>query len=85
MAEDAVKDGDDTLKKANHTYNLLLSFQDEVTKSEVTAQAALKNVNDIEEKLQATEDLIQEAENVSFYMRRKGQIEFFKIFYITNK
>jgi laminin, gamma 1 len=65
LAEKAVRDGDNTLKKANHTYHLLQSFQDEVSKSEITAKVALENVDDIIEKIRDTENLISEAENVS--------------------
>lgn len=67
LAENAVKDGDNTLKKANHTYHLLQSFQSEVEKSSETAKVALEKVDDIVQKIQKTETLISEAENVSSY------------------
>lgn len=60
----AVEDGDNTLKKAKHTYNLLQSFSDEVKKSSETAKIALESVPDIIEKVQETEKLISEAEKV---------------------
>lgn len=62
LAESAVRDGDDTLKKANNTYHLLQSFQSEVQKSSENAKIALKDVPSITQQIQDTEDIIKKAE-----------------------
>jgi hypothetical protein len=64
MAETAVSDGDDTLKKANNTYQLLQSFQSEVTKSSEGAKIALEDVPFITEQIIETEGIIRKAEDV---------------------
>jgi hypothetical protein len=64
MAETAVSDGDDTLKKANNTYQLLQSFQSEVTKSSEGAKIALEDVPFITEQIIDTEGIIRKAEEV---------------------
>lgn len=75
LAKKAVLDGDNTLKKAQHTYDLLQRFSTEVQDSSETAKIALEKVPDIIEKVQQTEKLIAEAENVK-------KIEFSVIFSI---
>lgn len=65
FAENAVKDGDDTLKKANSTYHLLQSFQSEVQKSSQSAQIALQEVPAINDQIDEIEKLIQDTEQVS--------------------
>lgn len=64
MAETAVSDGDDTLKKANNTYHLLQSFQSEVQKSSESAKIALQDVPAIAQQIKDTEDIIRKAEEV---------------------
>lgn len=64
LAESAVSDGDDTLKKANNTYHLLQSFQSEVQKSSESAKIALQDVPDITQQIRDTEDIIKKAEEV---------------------
>jgi len=64
LAEQAVADGDDTLKKANNTYHLLQSFQSEVQKSSENAKIALRDVPEIAQQIQDTEKTIEEAEKV---------------------
>lgn len=64
LAESAVTDGDDTLKKANTTYHLLQSFQSEVQKSEESAKIALRDVPAIAQQIRETEDIIRQAEDV---------------------
>jgi hypothetical protein len=64
LAEKAVKDGDDTLKKANNTHHLLQSFSSQVQKSSETAKIALDDVEKIKEQMEGTEDLIQKTEQV---------------------
>lgn len=64
MAEAAVKDGDDTLKKANNTYHLLQSFSSEVQKSSEAAEIALRDVPAIRQQIRDTEDIIRRAEDV---------------------
>jgi hypothetical protein len=67
IAETAVADGDDTLKKANNTYQLLQSFQSEVQKSSEGAKIALEDVPSIKEKIAETEEIILQAEVVSYF------------------
>jgi hypothetical protein len=64
LAEKAVKDGDDTLKKANNTHYLLQSFQSQVQKSSESAKIALDDVEKIKDQMHNTEDLIQKTEEV---------------------
>ena len=64
LAESAVADGDDTLKKANNTYHLLQSFQSEVQKSSENAKIALQDVDAIAEQIRDTQDIIRKAEEV---------------------
>lgn len=64
LAEKAVRDGDDTLKKANNTYHLLQSFQSEVQKSSESAGIALKNVPQIEAQMKETQEIVQQTEQV---------------------
>lgn len=64
LAESAVSDGDDTLKKANNTYHLLQSFQSEVQKSSESAKIALQDVPAITQQIRDTEDIIRKAEEV---------------------
>lgn len=70
LAEKAVEDGDNTLKKAKHTYELLQKFSEEVEKSSETAKVALENVPEIEDKVRETERLIGDAESVSSFVRK---------------
>lgn len=65
LAESAVADGDDTLKKANNTYHLLQSFQSEVQKSSESAKIALRDVDSISHQIMDTEEIIKNAEDVS--------------------
>lgn len=65
LAESAVADGDDTLKKANNTYHLLQSFTSEVQKSSENAKIALQDVPSISQQIRDTEDIIKKAEDVS--------------------
>lgn len=65
MAEAAVKDGDDTLKKANNTYHLLQSFSSEVQKSSEAAAIALRDVPAITQQIIDTEEIIRKAEEVT--------------------
>lgn len=65
LAESAVADGDDTLKKANNTYHLLQSFSSEVQKSSENAKIALQDVQKIALKIRDTEEIIKKAEDVS--------------------
>lgn len=67
MAEAAVKDGDDTLKKAKNTYNLLQSFSSEVHNSSESAQIALQDVPKIKNQMGETEKIIDETEQVILY------------------
>lgn len=64
MAEKAVKDGDDTLKKAKNTYDLLQRFQSEVQNSSESAQIALEDVPHIKKQMQDTEKIIEDTERV---------------------
>lgn len=64
LAESAVSDGDDTLKKANSTYHLLQSFQSEVQKSSESAKIALQDVEAITQQIRDTQDIIRKAEEV---------------------
>lgn len=64
LAETAVSDGDDTLKKANNTYHLLQSFQSEVQKSSESAKIALQDVPEITQQIRDTEEIIKKAEEV---------------------
>lgn len=75
MALKAVEDGDNTLKKAKHTYNLLEKFSEEVEKSSETAKVALENVPEIEIKVEDTQQLIGAAESV-----RDSPLQFLCIF-----
>ena len=67
LAESAVSDGDDTLKKANNTYQLLQSFQSEVQKSSEGAKIALEDVPTIIQQIRYTEEIIRKAEEVKLY------------------
>lgn len=78
IAEKAVKDGDNTLAKAKHTYELLQKFSEEVEKSSETAKVALENVPEIESKVSDTEQLIEDAESV------RNQVEEIDQFCIYN-
>lgn len=71
LAESAVADGDDTLKKANHTYHLLQSFQSEVQKSSESAKIALQDVQAITQQIKDTQDIIRKAEEVSWFFSSK--------------
>lgn len=64
LAENAVKNGDDTLKKANSTYQLLQSFQSEVQKSSQSAQIALEEVPSINDRIKVIENVIRDTEQV---------------------
>lgn len=64
LAENAVKDGDNTLKKANDTYQLLQSFQSEVQQSSQAAQIALGQVPEIDSQMEAIKNLIRDTEKV---------------------
>lgn len=64
LAEQAVADGDDTLKKANNTYHLLQSFQSEVQKSSESAKIALRDVPAITQQIRDTDAIIRKAEEV---------------------
>lgn len=64
LAENAVKDGDNTLKKANDTYHLLQSFQSEVQKSSEAAQIALQQVPEIQGQIETISNLIRDTEKV---------------------
>lgn len=64
LAENAVKNGDDTLKKANSTYHLLQSFQTEVQKSSQSAQIALEEVPSIIDQIKVIENVIRDTEQV---------------------
>lgn len=64
LAENAVKNGDDTLKKANSTYHLLQSFQSEVQKSSQSAQIALEEVPSIIDQIKVIENVIRDTEQV---------------------
>lgn len=66
MAEKAVADGDNTLKKANNTYHLLQSFSSEVQKSSENAKVALEDVPSISQQIRDTEDIIRKAEYVTW-------------------
>lgn len=66
LAEAAVADGDDTLKKANNTYHLLQSFQSEVQKSSESAKIALRDVPAIQKQIRETDEIISQAEEVAF-------------------
>lgn len=67
LAETAVKNGDDTLKKANSTYHLLQSFQSEVQKSSQSAQIALQEVPAINSQIDIIEKLIRDTEQVFYF------------------
>lgn len=67
LAEEAVKDGDDTLKKAKNTYHLLQSFQSEVQNSSESAKIALQDVPKIEQQMQETDKIIRETEMVNLF------------------
>lgn len=64
LAEKAVKDGDDTLKKANNTLYLLQSFSTQVQKSSESAKIALDDVEKIKAQMEDTEELIGKTEQV---------------------
>jgi hypothetical protein len=64
LVEEAVKEGDDTLKKAKNTYNLLQTFNSEVKNSQESAEIALKDVPNIQKQMQDTDKIIEETENV---------------------
>lgn len=74
LAEKAVKDGDDTLKKANSTYHLLQSFNNEVDRSSQSAKIALQEVNAINEQIKDISNIIRDTEQVkhfTFYLNFK--------------
>jgi coxsackievirus/adenovirus receptor len=64
IAEKAVKDGDNTLKKANDTYHLLQSFQSQVQESSEAAQIALQQVPEIVAQMDDIDKLVADTENV---------------------
>jgi hypothetical protein len=64
LAENAVKDGDDTLKKAKNTFNLLQSFSSEVHNSSQSAEIALKDVSNIKKQMEDTDKIIEDTEKV---------------------
>ena len=64
LAENAVKDGDNILKKANDTYQLLQSFQSEVQKSSQAAQIALESVPAISKQIISINNIIYDTERV---------------------
>lgn len=64
LAENAVKDGDNTLKKANDTYHLLQSFQSQVQESSQAAQIALEQVPEINNQMETINSLIRDTEKV---------------------
>lgn len=68
LAENAVKDGDNTLKKANDTYHLLQSFQSQVQESSQAAQIALEQVPEINNQMDSINSLIRETEKVRIYL-----------------
>lgn len=68
LAEKAVSDGDDTLKKAKNTFQLLQSFQSEVQNSSERAKVALQDVTGIAQQITNTEEIIQKAEEVFFFL-----------------
>jgi hypothetical protein len=69
LAENAVKDGDDTLKKAKNTYNLLQSFSSEVHNSSKSAEIALQDVANIKKQMEDTDKIIEDTEKVvTFYL-----------------
>lgn len=70
LAESAVADGDDTLKKANNTYHLLQSFQSEVQKSSESAKIALQDVQSITQQIRDTENIIRKAEEVCLWAEK---------------
>lgn len=64
LAENAVKDGDDTLKKAKNTYNLLQSFSSEVHNSSKSAEIALQDVTNIKKQMEDTDKIIEDTEKI---------------------
>lgn len=58
-------EGDGTLKEANSTYHILSGFQNKVSESRVSAEAAKKIVPNIREEIANSEAMIQGAERVS--------------------
>lgn len=81
LAENAVKDGDNTLKKANDTYHLLQSFQSEVQQSSQAAQVALEQVSEIVGQMDFIKSLVRDTEKVlNFCM--KGLV--FKLSYFSD-
>jgi hypothetical protein len=65
IAENAVSDGDETLRKANSTYQLLQDFQSEVQKSSKSAKIALEDVPHITKQMDNTQNIIQKNEEVT--------------------
>lgn len=74
IAKEAVAQGDATLKEANNTYQVLSGFQNKVSESSGSAEAALKTVPHIETEIYATEDMINEADRVSLVIL-KGKVK----------
>lgn len=66
IAKEAVMQGDATLKDANSTYHILSGFQNKVTESSGSAEAALSSVPHIEAEILNTERMIQETDMVSY-------------------
>jgi laminin, gamma 1 len=64
MAESAVKDGDDTLKKANSTFHLLQRFTSEVQKSQQSAELALQEVPEIKKRIEEVNKIIKDTDEV---------------------
>lgn len=65
LAEKAVKEGDDTLGKANSTYLVLQSFKSQVQESSESAKVALTTVPAIIQQIKNTEEIVAKAEEVS--------------------
>ena len=65
IAKEAVAQGDGTLKEANATYHILAGFQNKVSESSVSAEAAMKIVPEIEAEIANSEEMIRDAERVS--------------------
>lgn len=66
IAKEAVAQGDATLKEANDTYHILSGFQNKVSDSHVSAEAAMKIVPDIQAEIAHSEEMIRDAERVSW-------------------
>uniref|UniRef100_T1IVA6 Laminin subunit gamma-1 n=1 Tax=Strigamia maritima TaxID=126957 RepID=T1IVA6_STRMM len=61
VAKEAVKDGDETLKKANETLQLLLKFDTTVQASKLQAKEALSKIPEIQELIRQAEKKTQKA------------------------